>query len=93
MRRSSWRNGAEAVVLAGSQVSGDATDLSDVDLYAIGSGPAYALRVVRGRLVAISWRREDDERRALRRPASVGAVMPAWRAVHVLHDPEAWPRG
>lgn len=80
--------GATAVVLAGSHVRGDATELSDVDLYAIGSGAAYALRVVRGRLVAISWRTEDDERRALRQPASVGAVVPAWRAAHVLHDPD-----
>lgn len=81
-------DGARAVVLAGSHVRADATELSDVDLYAIGSGPAYVLRVVRDRLVAISWRTEDDERRALRQPASVGAVVPAWRAAHVLHDPD-----
>lgn len=80
--------GATAVVLAGSQVRGDATDLSDIDLYAIGSGPAYALRVVRGRLIAISWRTEADERRAMRQPASVGAVVPAWRSAHILHDPD-----
>ena len=80
--------GAKAVVLAGSQVRGDATELSDIDLYAIGSGQAYTLRVVLGRLVAISWRTEDDERRALRQPASVGAVVPGWRAAHVLHDPD-----
>lgn len=80
--------GAKAVVLAGSQARGDATDLSDIDLYVIGSGPAYTLRVVRRRLVAISWRTGDDERRALRQPASVGAVVPAWRAAHVLHDPD-----
>ena len=80
--------GATAVVLAGSQVRGDATELSDIDLYATGIGPAYTLRVVRGRIVAVSWRSEDDERRALRRPESVGAVVPAWRAAHVLHDPD-----
>lgn len=80
--------GATAVVLAGSQVRGDATELSDIDLYAVGSGPAYALRVVRGRLVAASWRTEEDERRALRQPASVGAVVPAWRTAHLLHDPD-----
>lgn len=85
--------GASAVVLAGSQVRGDATGLSDVDLYAIGSGSPYTLRVVRGRLVAISWRSEDDERRALRQPASVGAVVPAWRAAHVLHDPDGVAEG
>ena len=67
---------------------GEATDLSDIDLYAIGSGPAYGLRVVRGNLVGISWRIEDDEHRALREPASVGAVVPGWRAAHVVHDPD-----
>ncbi len=85
--------GATAVVLAGSHARGDATDLSDIDLYAIGEGPAYTLRVVRGRLVAVSWRSEDDERRALRQPASVGAVVPAWRAARILHDPEGVAEG
>jgi predicted nucleotidyltransferase len=80
--------GARAVVLAGSHVRGDATELSDIDLYAISRGPAYALRVVRGRLIAISWRTEADERRAMRQPASVGAVVPSWRSAHILHDPD-----
>jgi hypothetical protein len=80
-------DGAQAVVVAGSHARGDATELSDIDLYVIGSGPAYSLRVVRGRLVAVSWRSEDDERRALRQPASVGAVVPGWRAARILHDP------
>ena len=79
-------DGAQAVVLAGSQVRDDATDLSDIDLYAIGVGAPYALRVDDDRLVAVSWRTEDEERSALRHPASVGAVVPAWRAAHVLHD-------
>lgn len=78
---------AQAVVIADSQARGDGTEFSDIDLYAIGSGPAYSVRVVRDRLVAISWRTEDDERRALRQPASVGAVVPAWRSAHTLHDP------
>jgi hypothetical protein len=72
---------------------GEATDLSDIDLYAIGSGPAYGLRVVRGNLVGISWRIEDDEHRALREPASVGAVVPGWRAAHVVHDPDGVAEG
>ncbi len=78
--------GARAVVLAGSHVRGDATELSDIDLYAIGVGAPYALRVVDDRLVAVSWRTEDEEHSALRHPASVCAVVPAWRAAHVLHD-------
>ncbi|MBA2633774.1 MAG: hypothetical protein H0U86_12390 [Chloroflexi bacterium] len=79
-------DGALAVVLAGSQVRDDATELSDIDLYAIGVGAPYALRVVDDRLVAVSWRTEDEERSAFRRPASVGATVPAWRAALVLHD-------
>ncbi len=79
-------DGALAVVLAGSQVRDDAAELSDIDLYAIGIGAPYALRVVDDRLVAVTWRTEDEERSALRHPASVGAVVPAWRAAHVLHD-------
>lgn len=85
--------GAKAVVLAGSQARGDPSELSDIDLYAIGSGPAYTLRVVRGRLVAISWRTEDDERRALRQPSSVGAAVPAWRTARILHDPDGVAEG
>src|SRR5919106_3156842 len=36
--------GAAAVVLAGSHARGEAGELSDVDLYAIGNGPHYTLR-------------------------------------------------
>lgn len=79
-------DGAQAVVLAGSQIRGDATELSDIDLYAIGVGAPYALRAVGDQLVAVSWRTEDEERSALRHPASIGTVVPAWRAAHVLHD-------
>jgi hypothetical protein len=85
--------GARAVVLAGSHARGKATDLSDIDLYAIGSGPAYGLRVVRGRLVAISWRTEEDEHRALSEPASVGEVVAAWRSARVIHDPDGVAAG
>jgi predicted nucleotidyltransferase len=80
--------GAKAVVLTGSHTRGDANPLSDVDIYAIGAGPAYTLRVVRGHLVAISWRTEEEERRALHQPASAGAVVPAWRGARILHDPD-----
>ena len=81
-------DGAQAVVLAGSQIRDDANELSDIDLYAIGVGAPYELRVVDDRLVAVSWRTEDEERSALRHPATVGATVPAWRAAQVLHDPD-----
>jgi len=79
--------GAEAVVLAGSHARGEATELSDIDLYAIGSGPDCTLRIVGDLLLSVSWRTEAEEREALRRPASVGAVVPGWRGSHILHDP------
>lgn len=85
--------GATAVVLAGSHARGEATDLSDIDLYAIGIGPPYALRVVRGRLVAVTWHTEDHERRALREPASVGEVVAAWRIAHAIHDRDGVAEG
>jgi len=80
-------DGADAVVLAGSHARGDATELSDVDLYVIGDGPRYALRVIDDVLVSLSWRTEAEEREALRRPALVGGAVPGWRLARVVHDP------
>lgn len=79
--------GAEAIVLVGSHARGEATELSDVDLYVIGTGPTYEVRVVDDLLCSISWRTEEQERQALRRPASVGAAVPGWRTSRILHDP------
>lgn len=80
-------DGAEAVVLAGSHARGEATQLSDVDLYVIGDGPRYRLRAVDDLLLSISWRSEAEEREALRRPSSVGGAVPGWRGARILHDP------
>jgi len=71
-------DGAQSVVLAGSQIRDDATELSDIDLHAIGVGAPYALRVVDYRLVAVSWRC------AGRRSASVVVRPPYhWQASNV----------
>ena len=80
-------DGAQAVVLAGSYAREEATDLSDVDLYAIGDGPRYRLRALNGVLLSVSWRTRAEERAALRRPDSVGGVVPGWRRARILHDP------
>lgn len=80
------RDGAKAVALAGSHARGEATQLSDVDLYAIGDGPRYTLRVVNDVLVSLSWRTASEEREALRHPASVGGAVPGWRGARILHD-------
>ena len=78
--------GAAAVVLAGSHARGEAGELSDVDLYAIGNGPHYTLRAANGLLLSLSWRTATEERDALRRPASVGGAVPGWRGARILHD-------
>jgi predicted nucleotidyltransferase len=80
-------DGAQAVVLTGSHARGAATDDSDIDVTAIGEGPAYRMEVVDGELFSIAWRTVDGERAAMRDPARAGAAVPAWRSVEILHDP------
>lgn len=85
-------DGADAVVLMGSWVRGDAYPESDIDVDAIGRGPRYRLSR-RGRfLVAVSWRTSAAWRRAFRDPASVGGAIPGWRGARVLHDPRGVAR-
>lgn len=79
--------GAQAVVLTGSHARGAATDDSDIDVTAIGDGPAYRMEVVDGELFSIAWRTVDGERAAMRDPARAGAAVPAWRSVEILDDP------
>jgi predicted nucleotidyltransferase len=80
--------GAVAVVMTGSYARGNATDLSDLDLMVVGDGPAYALDVRDGVLVAQSWASEDAHRARLRSPPEVGSSVLGWREAVVLHDPE-----
>jgi len=80
--------GAEAVVLGGSIARRDDHALSDIDLCAIGDGPAYHLRIVEGRrLVSISWRTPDGVRALLDSPPDAGGAVPAWRGAELLVDP------
>lgn len=79
--------GAAAVVLVGSEARRDAHALSDIDLYAIGSGPAYRLDVVSGRLVSVSWRSEQAVRDSFRDPAQLCQAVPAWAGAVLLQDP------
>ena len=79
--------GALAVVLAGSHARGDASARSDLDLYAIGTGPRYQLQLHHGALVSIAWRTLDEEQDALLNPARAGAAIPGWRSAVILHDP------
>ena len=82
------KDGALAVVLAGSHARDEASDRSDLDLYAIGAGPGYQLQVQHGMLVSISWRSIKDEQTAFRNPALAGGAVPGWRSAMILLDPQ-----
>jgi hypothetical protein len=79
--------GAEAVVLFGSRVRGDAYEESDIDMHAIGKGPQYRLERIQGFLVSISWMTDNQHRRMFKDPSKAGGIIPAWRSAVVLHDP------
>lgn len=78
--------GAHAVVLVGSHARGDAHARSDIDLYAIGSGPEYHLERRGGHLLAISWRTRDAVRDSFSAVAEAGVSVPAWRDAILLLD-------
>ncbi len=80
-------NGAEAVMMVGSHVRGDAYGESDVDICAIGRGRSYSLRRADGFLVSISWSTAKSWRRKLREPSEAGGAVPALRSAIILHDP------
>jgi predicted nucleotidyltransferase len=65
--------GARAVVLVGSVARGDAHPTSDIDLIAVGTGPADRLLIRSGRQVSVSWRTAERIRESFTRPWDVGA--------------------
>jgi predicted nucleotidyltransferase len=80
--------GARAVVLTGSVARGTAKPDSDVDLFAVGQGPAEQHEVVDGRLAGIHWFTSEDVRRRLSEPEQAPLAARAWRDALVLHDPD-----
>jgi len=82
--------GADAVVLGGSVARGDQHAYSDIDIVALSADavehPPYALRIVHGRLVSVSWSTADGVRQLLDAPQSAGATVPAWRSAEILVD-------
>jgi hypothetical protein len=80
--------GAEAVVLFGSWVRGDAYEESDIDIHAIGRGPHYGLERDQGFLVSISWMTAGQHRQAFKDPSKAGGIIPAWRNAAIIHDPQ-----
>jgi hypothetical protein len=80
--------GAEAVVVFGSWVRGDAYRESDVDIHAVGRGPHYTLERYRRFLVSVSWATAGQHRQAFKDTSKVGGIIPAWRNAVVLYDPK-----
>jgi hypothetical protein len=82
------RQGAQAVVLIGSRVRGDAHPESDVDVVVIGDGTDYGLKRSDGYLFSISWRSADRWRAAFDAPNEAGGAIPGWRGARIMRDPE-----
>jgi predicted nucleotidyltransferase len=80
--------GAEAVVVFGSQVREDAYKESDIDVHAIGKGLSYRLERFQGFLVSISWKTVRQHHHAFRNPCEVGGMIPAWRNALIIYDPQ-----
>jgi hypothetical protein len=80
--------GAQAVVLFGSWLRGNAYAESDIDILAIGKGPHYRLERYQNFLISVSWASVRRIRQALRDPGRVGGVIPAWRNPVIIYDPQ-----
>jgi hypothetical protein len=80
--------GAEAIVLFGSWVRGDAHRESDIDIHVVGKGPQYALERYQGYLLSVSWATRKQQLKALRDPSQVCGIIPAWRKALIIYDPQ-----
>ncbi len=78
--------GAAAVVLMGSVARGDDGAHSDLDLLAIGDGPAYQLELHRTRLTAISWATICSIETSFVQPDTAGYAVQGWRDGKIIHD-------
>jgi predicted nucleotidyltransferase len=81
--------GAEAVVVFGSRVRGDAYKESDIDIHAIGKGHQRMYRLERygDFLVSIFWMTAKQHRQAFKNPNEAGGIIPAWRNAAIIYDP------
>lgn len=79
--------GALAVALMGSHARGDAMPHSDIDVIALGDGPAYRLERRDGHLIALSWMTSAAVEQAMMEPAKAGFVVQGWRDAEILKDP------
>jgi len=79
--------GAEAVVVFGSRVRGDAYEESDIDIHAIGKGNS-GLERHQEFLVSICWMTSTQHDQAFENPSDVGGIVPAWRNAKIIYDPK-----
>jgi hypothetical protein len=82
------RQGAEAVVLFGSRVRGDAYKESDIDIHAIGRGSHYRLERNQGFLTSLAWMTAGEHRQTFKDPGKAGGIIPAWRNAAIIYDPQ-----
>jgi hypothetical protein len=80
--------GADAVVLFGSWVRGDAYKESDIDIQAVGKGPPYRLERDQDFLISVSWATARQHRQAFKDPSKAGGIIPAWRNAAIICDPQ-----
>ena len=85
--------GAEAVVVFGSRVRGDAYRESDIDIHAIGKGHKYTLERHQDFLISISWMTAKQHRQAFKNPNEAGGIIPAWRNAAIIYDPQGIAHG
>jgi predicted nucleotidyltransferase len=80
--------GAQAIVLSGSWVRGDACKESDVDIHVVGKGASYILERYRGYLLSVSWATRKEHLKGFKDPSKVCGVIPAWRNALIIYDPK-----
>ena len=84
----------QAIGLTGSHARGDANAYSDVDLWhfvrKVPDDPraAYTLRMVEGHLISVSVRKLSEEAALMCRPQTAIAVVPGFRQMRALYDPQ-----
>jgi predicted nucleotidyltransferase len=79
--------GAKATLLTGSHARGNARPDSDVDLFAVGEGPAGWMEILDDRLVAVYWWTAEETRRRMLTPEEAILTVRSWRDGLLIDDP------
>lgn len=87
MARTFAREGASAVVLAGSWARGDAHRWSDLDLWVVGRREGTEVLFRGGLQVSVHRTTVRKERSRFDDPKNAWGAVPGWREAVLLHDP------